>query len=159
MGVLDDLRAADAALADEVHALADEQATFLADVAARLAGNEEDPAAIAQVVADIHDRQGELRALADAQRAADPGPPPPAHADPTSTLDPNQVPPHDGTPEPGPADDGEPATEPTGEPAMEPADVPQDPAAAPVDNSPADGSTADDGSSGSDTPPAGAPAE
>lgn len=99
MGVLDDLRAADTELADEVHALADEQATFLADVLARLAGNENDPAAIAQVVADMHDRVGELRALADAQRAADPGPLPAAHADPASTLDPAQVPPHDGVPE------------------------------------------------------------
>lgn len=75
MGVLEDLQAADEALAAEVTDLADEQATFLADVAARLA-NAPDPAAVAAVTADVTAKADALRALADAQRAADPGAPP-----------------------------------------------------------------------------------
>jgi len=71
MGVLEDLQAADTHLGAAVAALAEEQATFLQDVAARLA-NAPDPAAVAAVAADIEAKSAALADLAQAQRDADP---------------------------------------------------------------------------------------
>jgi hypothetical protein len=75
MGALEDLQAADLQLDAEVTALVDEQATFLTDVATALANAGTDPAAIAAVTADVQAQAAKLTALADAQRAADPGAP------------------------------------------------------------------------------------
>lgn len=104
VGVLEDLQAADAALtasnanlAQKVVDLANEQSTFLSDVAARLAGTT-DPAAIAAVAADLTaqatnlDSQAQqIQQLIDAQTAADPGPTPattePTPAEPAPATD------------------------------------------------------------------------
>jgi hypothetical protein len=75
MGALEDIQAADLQLDAEVTALVDEQATFLTDVAAKIAAAGVDPAALAAVTADVTAQAGKLTALADAQRAADPGAP------------------------------------------------------------------------------------
>jgi hypothetical protein len=75
MGALEDLQAADLQLDAEVTALVDEQATFLTDVAAKIAAAGVDPAALAAVTADVTAQAGKLTALADAQRAADPAAP------------------------------------------------------------------------------------
>jgi hypothetical protein len=72
---LEDLQGADVVLGDAVTNLVDEQATFLTDVAAALAAAGTDPAALAAVTADLQARAQQLTSLAEAQRAADPGPP------------------------------------------------------------------------------------
>jgi hypothetical protein len=71
MGTLEDLQAADTHLGAAVAALAEEQVTFLQDVAARLA-DAPDPAAVKTVVDDIEAKSAALAALAQAQRDADP---------------------------------------------------------------------------------------
>jgi hypothetical protein len=71
---LEDLQAADVVLGAAVTDLVTEQATFLTDVAAALAAAGTDPAALAAVTADLTARAAELTSLAEAQRAADPGP-------------------------------------------------------------------------------------
>jgi hypothetical protein len=71
---LEDLQAADVVLGAAVTDLVDEQATFLTDIAAALAAAGTDPAALAAVTADLQNRAQQLTSLAEAQRAADPGP-------------------------------------------------------------------------------------
>jgi len=75
MTELDDLQAAVAAEDAAIEALKTEQATFLADIAARLAAAGIDPALLAPITADITARVADLQALTAAEAAADPGAP------------------------------------------------------------------------------------
>lgn len=74
MAELDDLQAAVAAEDAAIEALKTEQATFLADIAARLAASGVDPALLAPITADITARVADLQALTAAEVAADPAP-------------------------------------------------------------------------------------
>lgn len=78
MTALDNLQAADTALAGAVTALATEQATFLTDIAKALAAAGTDPAALQAVADDINAQAAKLNDLAAAQVAADPATPAPA---------------------------------------------------------------------------------
>lgn len=73
MTELEDLQAAVAAEDTAISALAAEQATFLADIAAKLTAAGIDPALLAPITADITARVADLQALTAAEVAADPG--------------------------------------------------------------------------------------
>jgi len=86
MTELENLQAAVASEDQAITDLAAEQATFLADVAARIAALEAaagvDPAVLAPITADITARVADLQALTAAEVAADPAPAAAAPAEP-----------------------------------------------------------------------------
>lgn len=81
MSELDNLEAAETTLETAVANLAAEQATFLADIAVKLAGavtNGIDPTAVQAVADQLNAQATKLNDLAAAQAAADPAAPAPA---------------------------------------------------------------------------------